>query len=63
MSTFNVGDEVKVQMPAGLLVGRVETVLKNYGFNRETKYSIHGKGFETIASARVIRALPATRTE
>lgn len=52
---YAIGDEVEVEMPDGFKVGRVVTVIPNYAWSGETKYSIHGRGFVTIASARVIR--------
>lgn len=53
---YKIGDKVKVKMPDGFKEGLVVSVFKNYGWSGETKYSIHGKGFVTIASARVIAA-------
>jgi hypothetical protein len=53
---YKKGDRVFVEMPGGKRAGTVAEVLQNYDWNHETKYSIHGIGFETIASARVITA-------
>lgn len=52
---YKIGDEVEVAMPGGFKVGRVVTVLPNYAWGGETKYSIHGKELVTIASSRVMR--------
>ena len=51
---YNFGDHVFVEMPDGKKKGIIATVLKNYDWQGETKYTIHGAGFMTIASARVI---------
>jgi hypothetical protein len=62
---YKIGDEVEVDMPGGMVTGRVVTVLPNYAWSAETRYSIHGKGFVTISSARVMRkvARPNSRIE
>jgi hypothetical protein len=62
---YVIGDEVEVEMPDGFKVGRIVTVLPNYAWSGETKYSIHGRGFVTIASARVMRkvAVPNVQIE
>ena len=52
---YNIGDEVEVEMPDGSKVGLVVSVLPNFAWGGETKYSIHGREFVTIASARVMR--------
>lgn len=52
---YKIGDEVEVEIPGGFKVGRVVTVLPNYAWSGETKYSIHGKELVTIASSRVMR--------
>jgi hypothetical protein len=52
---YSIGDEVEVEMPDGFRIGRVVTILPNYAWSGETKYSIHGREFVTIASARVMR--------
>jgi len=51
---YKKGDAVFVEMPDGKRLGVVADVLKNYDWNGETRYSIHGDGFVTIASERVI---------
>jgi len=56
MDEYKKGDRVFVEMPDGKRAGIVAEVLQNYDWNHETKYSVHGAGFETIASARVITA-------
>ena len=53
--TYSIGDEVEVEMPDGFKVGRVVTVLHNYAWSGETRYSIYGHDFVTIASARIMR--------
>ena len=60
---YVIGDEVEVEMPDGFKVGRVVTVLPNYAWSGETKYSIHGREFVTIASARVMRKVAVPNGE
>ena len=52
---YSIGDEVEVEMPDGRKVGRLVTILPNFAWSGETQYSIHGREFVTIASARVMR--------
>ena len=52
---YKIGDEVEVEMPDGFKIGRVVTVIPNFAWSGESKYSIHGREFVTIASARVMR--------
>ena len=60
-SSYKIGDAVEVEMPDGFRLGRVVDVLPNFAWSGESKYSIHGDGFITIASARVMR--PASACE
>lgn len=49
---YNIGDKVSVNMPDGWKDGIVVTVIPNYAWTGETKYSVHGKELVTIVSAR-----------
>ena len=55
MSAYEAGDKVSVEMPTGMMTGVVVEVIPSFGWTGETKYEIHGTGFVTIASARVMR--------
>jgi len=55
MAEYKLGDKVEVKMPDGWRNGIVVTVVKNYAWTGEAKYSVHGKGFVTITSARSMR--------
>lgn len=56
---YKIGEEVEVEMPDGWKTGRVVTVIKNYAWSGETKYTIHGKELVTITSARLMRRVAA----
>jgi len=55
---FSVGDEVIVDMPHGLLPGKVVQVMPHFLWFEETHYEVHGnkkgKEFVTTCSARLI---------
>ena len=51
---MNLNDTVKVKLPGGIYKGKIVAIHKNYGFSKETKYEVHGKGFVTITSKRML---------
>ena len=57
--TYKFGDKVEVMMPDGRWhTGLIATVLPNYAWSGETRYSVHGIELVTIVSARNMRIAP-----
>ena len=52
--TYEIGDEVVVDAPNGQVWGKINSVIPNYAWSGETKYSVHGNEFVTITSARTM---------
>lgn len=52
---YEIGDEVVVDTPNGKICGRVVSVIPDYAWSGETKYSVHGDEFVTITSARTLK--------
>lgn len=54
-ANYKIGDEVVVDTPNGPVSGRVFSVIPDYAWSGETKYSVHGDEFVTITSARTLK--------
>ena len=54
-ANYKIGDAVIVDTPNGLVSGRIFSVIPNYAWSGETKYSVHGDEFVTITSARTLK--------